>query len=70
MREAFEKASDALQRLKAERKPGPAATLAAEAARLVHEADSRLAEYQEALKAALPRRPGRPPVCRPTGCRS
>ncbi|MEV6865899.1 LysM peptidoglycan-binding domain-containing protein [Streptosporangium subroseum] len=54
VREAFEAASDALQRLKSERRPGPAAALAAEVARLVHEADSRLTEYQEALEEALP----------------
>ncbi|MEU7986724.1 hypothetical protein AB0B56_17850 [Streptosporangium canum] len=57
-REAFKSASDALGRLAAESRPGPAAALAAEAARLVREANSRLAEYQEALEKALPPKAG------------
>ncbi|MEU7453097.1 LysM peptidoglycan-binding domain-containing protein [Streptosporangium roseum] len=57
-REAFKSASDAMRRLAAESRPGPAAALAAEVAGLVREANSRLAEYQEALKKALPPKAG------------
>ncbi|MEV8633409.1 hypothetical protein AB0395_17280 [Streptosporangium sp. NPDC051023] len=54
VREAVERTADALGRLAAEQRPGPAASLAAEAAELARQANSLLTEYQEALQEALP----------------